>query len=345
LRFDHEKKTAILDLLALKWQKEKKKDREQFFSWRYESNPYTDAPIIYLAYDQDILIGLRAFVLQKFVLKDYEYLVFSPSDAIIHPSYRRMGLFSLLNVEFLNDINTNFSANKIILNLSSNKFSNSANLKLGWQQSKAKKKYSYKISFVNILKSIIYKKRDIFYNGLISKTNGEIKYEITNLLYASEISSFLFDSRIEGKITNIRDEAFFRWRYAEPFTDFKFVYCWKGSKLKGYMILKNHSSFQSIIEEYFCLDIQIMKEIIEFAVKNLSIPILRTISIGILQNRLLFRCGLIQEPDFVLRLLNRERLPVLVRPICKNPEEKDFFVEKLDLRDMDNWLIYQSDIH
>ena len=51
-------------------------------------------------------------------------------------------------------------------------------------------------------------------------------------------------------------------------------------------------------------------------------------------------------PIKLMTILGRIKLPFLVRPIIKNPTEKDFIIEnQIDLRISNYWQLNQSAVH
>jgi hypothetical protein len=160
-----------------------------------------------------------------------------------------------------------------------------------------------------------------------------------------DISSFLNSNRIKDKISNIRDIDFFLWRYSESPETYTCVTCRKNLNLIGYMIIKHTSNFQSVIEEYFSLTPQALRTMVNIAVKQLVIPVLRTQVLTKQEHALLQKSGLIIEPDWLLKLLRKERQAIFVRSIRPIPEEQDYIINGLDLKDINNWQIYLSDRH
>jgi hypothetical protein len=339
-------KLKLIDLLKYMWINLDENARLDRFEWRYENNPYQEKPFIYLAFNGEKLAGLRAFVVQRFCLKGINYMVFSPADAIVHPDYRRMGIFTKLNAAFLEDIDNSYLENSVILNLSSNKYSTSGNLKQGWQKTNGSKKYSLKVSTVNFLKTKIFGK-DAF--DRLSDLNISIKrtYQmiISKKLDNSEITDFLAKTRDKEKITNIRDEKYFRWRYAYQGEKYRYIYYIHGDELVGYCIISKLSNIQYFLEEYHAIDSGILKSMIKHAAIGLNIPLLRTMVTSDHQKIQLRKCGLIPEPEFLLKILKVKRLPVIVKPLNPEPSEDNFFINGVDIRKIENWLIFQADKH
>ena len=56
-------------------------------------------------------------------------------------------------------------------------------------------------------------------------------------------------------------------------------------------------------------------------------------------------CGFFVESNLFLKIFKRQRFPVLVRPTKPNLSDDDFLIEGIDIRDIENWQLFQSDRH
>lgn len=342
-KYSKNHKSRLLELLQYIWENLDGSERIKKFEWLYENNPYQKEPFIYVALDDEKLVGSRAFVPCNFTVGGSIIKTFCAADAIIHPDYRRRGIFSQLQSALIQDIRALFPDNCIIIALSSNQFSTPGHLKLGLQQTNGIKKYCYKISLFNYMKVRLFKRRKPEKQTMFQVNKKDTHLELSKKLQASEVSAFLKENRINDKITNVRDEDYFLWKYSYEPEKYTYVYCRKHSTLIGYMIIKHISDYQSSIEEYFSLDPKVLRSMINVAAIKLTIPIMRTQVLTTQEKKVLQKCGFITEPDLLLKLLKKKRLPVLIRPIQLETVEKDFFINSIDIRNIDNWQIYLAD--
>jgi hypothetical protein len=342
-KYSHKHKDRLIDLLQYMWNSLNYSEIKERFEWRYENNPYTSNPFIYISLHNENLVGFRAFVVQHFVRKNKLYKIFNPADAIVHPDYRRKGIFSELNKLFLNDINAKYPNNSIILNLSSNRYSTSGNLKQGWEKTNAMNKYAYKISISNGL-SCLYR-NDIKINDDIKISKNNHEFEMNNDLKIDEILQLLKNYRNCEEITNIRDSNYFKWKYSYKPEKYKYIYCRYNYELLGYMIIKYINYKKCSLEEYYVLSETLLKQMIYISMKKMNISILKTKVFNENDKYTLSKCGMIIESDMILKLSGKYRFTVLVRPTIHKAREGDFFIDGLDIRNIDNWKLYPSDIH
>jgi hypothetical protein len=59
-------KQSLIDFLKYKWNDLDECERKQRFEWRYLQNPYQKKPYVYLAVDNDTVVGFRGAVTQLF---------------------------------------------------------------------------------------------------------------------------------------------------------------------------------------------------------------------------------------------------------------------------------------
>jgi len=340
-------KDSLLSLLSLKWDGLSTAEIKEKFEWRYEHNPHnSNKPCIYVACKDNQVIGFRAFVVQHFSFNGVLYKVYNPADAIVHPNYRRMGIFAKLNDTFLNDLQG--EEKSLIFNTSSNQYSSPGNLKQNWQAIHYVNRYGYKFSlnlrFGN-LPSLQHK------NELINSVNNLYKRDgvvSSQTLLHKELSSLNFALRkqLPNQLIHIRDEKFYLWRYALNKKDYYFVYYYYEQQLDGYLILRKISNRKMIIEEYFAQSNSILKCMVRKVLKANNLLMIRMHIFSEKEALLLRRIGFVIEPVKLMNKLGKIRLPFLVRPAILHPKDSDFLLHnKFDIRDPNLWIFDQSVIH
>lgn len=327
------------------WKLTHKIERESKINWRYLSNTKYPNPFVFLALDHDKIIGVRAFVIQEFLLGGKLITIFSPADTLVDQTYRKKGVLRKLNHELISNIEHERKLQpSFILNLSSNRLSTPANLNLGWRKTNSIKKYAYRFSPLQWLNRLIKKKS--FENSFqYTREERNFSYEISGQIKIKEILTLITKTHNSKKITNNRTADYYRWRYSEPGKIFHFGYAWQSGELKAVVFFQIVSSNQAIILEYHAVSSGLLKKCISLFQKQAKIPVIRTIVLTNHQKKILTSCGLISEPDWLLNILKIKRLPVLVRPTKSNFSEEDFFIYGKDLRDIENWLLFQADVH
>jgi hypothetical protein len=338
-------KEKIINLLGYMWKDLNEVQRVERFVWRYEKNPYQDETYICLALDEEKVVGFRGFVLQHFIKNGKIFKVFSPADAIVHPSYRRLGLFSRLTTICLENIYSHFPNNSLVLNLSSNHLSTQGNLKQGWQITNGLKNYAYRLSFAS------YITKKIFRTDPEGKQLGEkivrdgYHLEISDHLNSQEMSKLVAQNRDPKKFSNIRDNAYYQWRYSYQSEKYFYVYCWHKNQLRAFAVIHKRSKYEVTLCEYCASDLRAMNMILDLSARKGNTPIMRTHSLSNHDKFFNRSCGFIEEPSWILKIIKKERLPVIVRPSRPKIDENDFWIDGSDIRDINNWQLYLADTH
>ena len=206
-KYSKKYKSRLIELLEFLWENPDESERIKKFEWLYENNPYQKEPFIYVALDDEKLVGSRAFVPSDFIVDGNIIKTFCAADAIIHPDYRRRGIFSQLQSALIQDIRSQFSDNCIIIALSSNQFSTPGHIKLGLQQTNGIKKHCYKILLFNYLKIKLFKRRKPEKQITFHVNKKETHLELSKKLQTSEVSAFLKENRIDHNIRGLHNRT------------------------------------------------------------------------------------------------------------------------------------------
>lgn len=345
VKYSPEHKEEAMQLLQLLWSHLDERGQHELFAWRYENNPFAENPWVYLAMDENKVVGFRGFVPQNFIFgQNKELKGFTPADAIVHPGYRRKGVLTKLNEAFFEDIDRSFSGSGLIYNLSSNKYSTPGYLKQHWQATNGTKRFALRTSIPNYF--IIKTKRKIKTDEdtvFIRKKGWRV--EISNSLRAKEMAHCYENCRPREKISNMRDERYFRWRYSYLTNDYFFSYLFDDDVLKAYLVIRKVSDYQYLLWEYAVPGFKELKSLVRIAMRKRTIPFLRSWALSGSETSLLAKCGFVAAPVRLWQFLGKERLPVLVRPLERDPGESDFFLDALDIREIDHWQLYLADRH
>ena len=331
--------------MAYKWKGKDLAEIEQKLIWRYESNPFDRSPAIFIASHKNTITGFRGFILQWFVLNDTQYNGFIPADAIVHPSYRRLGVFSQLNTSVISHLQSRFNKQGFILNLTSNKMSRPGNLKQGWQPTNGCRMIFYRVSIRNYLRSLVFKNKTRIGISNLNIQQDNIKFEFSNAARTRDLALFWEKHRTYGKITVLRNEEYYSWRYSAPGSGYVFFYAMHQEKMEGYLVLRKGKKLEYTLEEYHASSHVILKKMLALSQKKLVISVLKTATLSEYQRKILVDAGFTKHSWFFAGLRRSKKFPILVRPICTEPQENDFFIQNKNLRDMENWALFQADAY
>jgi len=344
--YSKDDKASIINLLGYLMKGFSESEIIELFEWRYERNPYNSKPIIILAFSGDTLVGFRAYLIQYFIISNKKMTVISPADTIIHPEYRRRGIHSMLNKQSLEKLHLEYPNNSILLNTTTSKNAMPAYLKADWSPCSHKNKvYGYRFSIFNIFKSLLKKDKNSHRVDEMPFSHADLIFEITKNINKRKIIEFIKINRDKSKFTNIRDELFFDWRYSHEQNKYLMMLCYSNKTMLGYAIIKKSSNYEYSIEEYLTADDKVLRLMLKAIQRKMKIPILRTIIFSKEDYQKMKLCGFFMESNLYIKIFKKQRFPVLVRPTKPNLSNDDFLIGGIDIRDIENWKLYQSDRH
>lgn len=134
--------TDIQEIVALLQGSLSVNHTQQSFLWKHYQNPFGKSHGV-LATDQGKIIGVRMFMSWKFCNEQKCIKALRPVDTVVHPGYRKKGIFKSLNLKGLEDCEGTYD---LIFN-TPNKNSSPGNLKMGWQ--KYGKDISFRIAYIS----------------------------------------------------------------------------------------------------------------------------------------------------------------------------------------------------
>lgn len=348
-RYDSDLKDQLVEFLGFKWNDLNINERRERFEWTYENNPYTKTPFIYIALQGERIIAQRSFVIQKFICNNDEFLVGVPADAIVHPDFRRRGLFAKLTDYAFNDMVSNSNI-RLLLSLSSNEASTPGNIKYGFVPV-GKREYMHFFSPINGLKKKLQPDENLD-NIIVSQKNG-VTIEITRELRIRQISNFMRRFVEKDKIHNVRDNDFYAWQFTDNPNEYIYAYSKEDNGITSYLSLRKSGNKYYLLMEYGYLDPTHFKYLIEETSKRvlasrITVPVFTRSQKEILE---LKRSGFIDSNNKGLQLIralkftSRNKLPgALVKPISVDSNDNAYFIDGVDIRLDKNWSLFQSDV-
>jgi GNAT superfamily N-acetyltransferase len=326
----------VVSLLDLIWGWSDLERSSAFFQWRYEDNPYTTTPVVFAARDGDRVVGLRCFVVQKFRRGPDTALVACPADAIVHPDYRGLGVFQSLTRFSLEHMPRDV---RVILSLSANEASAAVNRKLGWKEF-GMTKYMYRIA------APAFKQRE---RGSSTRT---LEHRGVTVCIGEDPallspSTYSYPRIADTQWANVRDEAYYRWRYRQPFASFWYVTGRNGEQ-GGFMILKRMGRRLFSVMEYGFDDAAILSAMTAGFTRASEAYALRLLNLTLQsQETAAFRrAGFRYEPRWLLRLLNKHRAGALVQLVHRgNGTGSPPAMRASEVTGEDRWHIDLADVH
>jgi hypothetical protein len=229
-----------------------------YFKWKYENNPYMPMPLIYMALHQGKIIGMRGFYGAKWEMAQptQTWPILCTGDSVVATEYRRRGIFTKISEAALKDLASMDHMYVFSLSLSSGALTGS--MKLGWRsvghlqimtRESIRAKFSEHaeryLGNSRVVRSVLLfpdtSTRPCFHHldrnieKVRSRLNSYVSIEESPR--PGEMAELIRRIGHDGRIRHIRDENFFRWRFKNPLSVYRFIF-WKDTKMEGYLVLQ-----------------------------------------------------------------------------------------------------------
>jgi hypothetical protein len=366
--FTYEKQyhNELLVLLADLWGKDIHLNNS-YFEWKYLKNPYDQSPLIYMALAGNKLVGVRSFCVTHWQAGNpgTTFLSLADADTVIDQDYRRKGLFSLVNQYSLEALIS--SQYKTIITLSANRGSAAAVLKMGWKNVGFIQTAYYLPSsqqtqgdfFSRILqKSAVHRflnkhLRQITYPQTVVEGTTFEKLDQSSTKIRSQLNQPIFVlqepqpeamaelvERVvdDGRIRQVRDNAFFQWRYKNPRSKYRFLYWGNVDKIDGYIVLRsriNERDGNVMIVDWETENLDIFKNLLNASIKLGQFRYLSTWSESLSHEKK----KMLKERGFSISTYvgeeDRDNFPpiILVNKIADN----NWKINNCNILDVSNW--------
>lgn len=196
-----------------------------WFRWRYERNPYVDHVPMFVAESNGCVVGVRPYIPFRMRLGGETALALLTADTMVHPDHRRRGLFTTLteqSLSFYGDREPQFVFNQ------PNAASRPGFRELGWEELDEMTTY-YRLQNPGALLT----DRVDGMPRQVSTLAGSLADRVLGVRdhlapstdspavtrrrgVAADTLAALYRSDVPNGIHALRDEAFYRWRFASP---------------------------------------------------------------------------------------------------------------------------------
>jgi hypothetical protein len=369
VNYQPEYKTEVLNLLAELWGQDTQLSNA-YFAWKYLHNPYTDYPRIYLAFDNDQLVGVRSFCSTRWQVGCFgqPFLCLADADTVIHPHHRRQGLLTTMTLHALEDLQG--SQYQYIVTLSANRYSSAAVIKMGWKNVGFVQTAHYwttpEISRLERIARRIPQLGSVYLNLRRKQAHEKFMPAVEGSTFVAidgnftqnkftmnpniviskhpqpEVMTILLERVVSGDhIRHVRDREFFSWRYQNPRSEYRFLY-WGNNQIEGYLVLRARLGIndgKANIVEWEATDLEISDQLLKAAIqlgnfKEVSIWS-ETLSAKLKQ--------LLTYHGFNFQEFNEEEpsnhFPplVLIKPIQTNRLTSNWEIDGINMLDMHKW--------
>ncbi len=345
-----------------------------YVKWNYIDRPHSKPPIIYFVRAGEEIVAMRGVYETTWQLKSASasYNALCAADLLILKEYRKKGIYKELANFVKRDLDTmgvqyEFSFNATPLNTM-------ISLSMGWKSmgeiKNIKKQFQTSESRVMTLARRLagpYARKLLRKTGIgmiLNRSKRDNSQRI-DMIYHNpgtqlpphivldnkprpEEMALLVNSTLpENKITLVRDEMYFLWRYNNPLSKYLFLY-WYDGGLKGYLVLQSHLYSMEPGGVHNILELEAAVPSIRIELLNALMSLMDSGSISIWATMLdresrdfLISKGFEEE---AINSVNEPRRTMLLRPLGGQSDTMEF--QGLNLLDANSWdfkMIYMHD--
>ncbi len=265
VRYNPDLKRQVVELQTHLWSSSEALNTS-YFEWKYERNPYLDTPLIYLAIHNGRVVGMRGFfgVQWEAGVPAERSTSLYADDMVILPEHRNQGLMPKIMSAAFDDLAR--LRYDYIFNLSAGPITFLSSLSMGWRSAGTVKPMfwrPWRSAFRSGLRDLMKPFPSVYWiiHNLRSKWFPSSRWSMTDIdlerarqtLKAYPWISFHDVPRCAamaelverighaGRIRHVRDGEYFHWRFQNPLSRYRFLFCEK-DRLEGYLVLQQYTT-------------------------------------------------------------------------------------------------------
>ena len=318
-----------------------------YFQWKHHDNPYTSEPLGVIATRNGVVVGFRGYFATCWYIgsKDNRKSVLVPGDTVVHPEYRRKGLSVAMGKFAMERYAEQYS---VFLNLTAGKNSVPGYLRMGFAPL-GNKAYYNRSSLVRDGKALYrraLKRRNVAGDAPLNESRisfGDFDGIVVSKDPRPEDMSRLSSAQTapSSKLALLQDEEFFRWRFQNPKRKYAFYFYRRADAILGYLVMQlSEDTGQGFIVDYGQESEGPIGKILDHVTEMAEFDDVKILNVGVdehlwetLRSRKFKKWGL----QRCIRKLVGGEYPVLVRPVKRECAADDWFLDGLDIRDMESW--------
>ena len=327
----------------------------EWVTWRFCENPYVDHVPVFVAVSDGDVVATRPFFVLRMRVGDRETLALLTVDTMVHPDHRRRGLFTTLSEKAIEWYAS--KAPSFVFNQPTTE-ARAGFTKLGWRELTPSVNYhrvqrpgtlmrnhvdggqQLPRQFPPVMTSLAGLVLDVA--DVLRSGDGDAVRERPDV--QPETLSSLYQRRQPDLVHAVRDEAYYRWRFASPAWNRQTYLTDAGGETVGALV-RTRTTHEDVTVTQLA-DIVPMRggEGWETAVASLLSRTIEdhrgsdvlSIPEGILPPSVLLRLGFLPDDRPPLSLLSQNDSVLSVRPLADDGGEQ---LDRDRLLDSDGWLL------
>jgi GNAT superfamily N-acetyltransferase len=220
----------------------------EYFEWKYERNPYLKEPHFYVAFHDEEVVAMRGFYGSRWQVEQESESLVIPigGDLAVDLDHRRQKLASRM----LTYITKNMESKgyPYLMNLSANPSSRRLQIRSGYPRVAPFRTFQLGNPRTTLYSSGYQRaKRILFgdrstatfrrFDRWTAKTKGSIIGASEPRIY--EMGELGLRCGDKSRIHLIRDATFYRWRFMNPASDYRFIFYEGSRSLEGFLVLQS----------------------------------------------------------------------------------------------------------
>lgn len=337
--YQPEHKPQVIDVLAPLLGGDAE-SRSAYLSWKHENNPHTDRPLGVVALHGGRAVGFRGcFATRLQIGRSEEHVgALSFGDACVDPEHRRRGLSVAMGDFAMRALAGEYP---IFLNTTCGRMSYPGYVRMGFH-GLALKTHLNRYGLIGLAGAIRAADEHVPLSetGIEPGTFGDVV--VSHSPRPAAMAAIIArEERADGKLYLCQDEAFFRWRFANPTREYAFYYLMKDGEEAAYVVMGlSPNGRRGYILDCADGDGSSLGELLKRIVKLKHFSILSIYHFCATGSLAGIVKGLGFKPGGLLPFIERKKrgeFPVMVRPADPDHTEDDWIVKGLDIRDIDAW--------
>ena len=337
-----------------------------YLEWKYERNPYTDEPLIYLAMYDGKVVAMRGLFGARWEIGSPSNTVpgYCAEDLVIAPEHRNRGLVTKIMKIALKDLETRGYSHAF--SMSAAAVTMIASLAMGWRNvgsMKPMRRQPGKAPFLfrsqryirgrhlvrqyshrSPLRQWEERNRPFSY---LDRKRSRLGWEVSpcislqNEPRPESMAELVKQIGCDGRIRHVRDQAYFAWRFRNPLSRYRFLF-WEEAGLKGYLVLQEYvtpylSKTRVNIVDWEAANTHIRGELLRAAVGCCGLFHMEIWS-ATLDNE---KKDLLRDAEFhpvdESKGMAQHQVCLLVRPARDDIRDTDWEIANVSLLEMGNW--------